>query len=734
MNLDDRSLEELSGLFLEEDAAECAGELAQIAAERGLPSDPPVAETLLRSGRVSAAQLAELLVEARKRRSDRLIEALKAGRDADLSRARRFGRYALLRELGRGGLGRVWLAWDADLRRLVALKLLAAHGEEHLRRLRREAQVASQLEHPRIARVYELSEAHGVPYLAMEYIEAESLEGVDLAPLEAAAAIRDAARVVQAAHDRGIVHRDLKPGNLLRRGGEIFVVDFGLAKPLAWEDSVSADGRILGTLPYMSPEQAQGRVVGPASDVYSLGATLYRLAVGRAPLRAANAMELLAKLARRDIPPPRHVNPAIPPALEAVIGKAMEDEPARYPSAAALADDLDRFLRGEPVSAQSSGFAAAAVRSLRRNPMMMWTAALLLALFAWMALFGASNSARVAELIESSDRHAAEGRYQEALADLDRAVELAGDRQELKTRRAHAEERLRASSIEQVDLANRRLEGARALLEEARLNLYRKGSVFSERFFASLESALAKARESAAIRETSTARYLIGAILHLRGDHDEALAEYARALELEPGHVAARLAKARAYVDQGVEALFGGAEPDSVWHFESARRVFEGTPDLARGALEGEIESQLAWAWNLVAADRPEEAVRYASQRAGASEEFVVVQGVALARMGQPREALRVLAAAIDRRPNYYQAYFFRGSLTSPLNVDFALREFDQALAIHPRYLPCLLARAELRFRSGRRNQAVEDWTAAIRIRPALETELAPKIASARDE
>lgn len=733
MTVDDRSLEELSALFLADEAAELEDELRALAFERGFTAEPPVAENLLRSGKIDAAYLAALVGEARKRRIDRLVQALKAGGGADLSHARRFGRYALLRELGRGGLGRVWLAWDPDLRRLVALKLLAAHGQEHLRRLRREAQVAAQLEHPRIARVYELAEAHGVPYLAMEYIEGDSLEGVTLPPLEAAAVIRDAARVVQAAHDRGIVHRDLKPGNLMRRGSDVYVVDFGLAKPFAWEDSLSADGRILGTLPYMSPEQAQGRPVGPASDIYSLGATLYRLAAGCPPLQARTPMDLLAQLAREDIRPPSRVNPSIPPSLDTVILKAMSDEHSRYPSAAALADDLDRVICGKPVSARPPAAIWTGVRRLRRSPSILWAAALILGVFLWIAIASAATSYRVAALIESADLHIAAGRLEDAVSDIDEALRLGGDRPELKIRRAHCEEGLRARDIERVDSAARRLERARELLEEARLNLYRKGAVFAEQFFENLDSALSQALEGAAARETATARYLIGAILHLRGDYNEALAAYARALELDPSHSPSRIAIARAHVDQGVEALFAGNQSDSVGHFLRARRVFEDTPDFARKAVEGEVESQLAWAWHLVASERLDEAVQYASERAAASEEFLVIQGSALARQGRPREALGALAAAIDRRPNYYQAFFFRGSLMGRWNPDIALRDYDQSLAIQPRYLPCLLARAELRLQAGLREKAVEDWLAAIRIRPALERDLAPKISAAME-
>jgi serine/threonine-protein kinase len=258
-------------------------------------------------------------------------------------------------------MGVVYKAYNRELKRLEALKMTRAGafvGPRELARFRFEAEAAAALDHPNIVKVHSVGEVGGVPYLAMSWVEGGTLATCGpLAPREIATLMAKVARAVQHAHQRGILHRDLKPGNiLLDKQGEPHVADFGIARRLAADATITATGGVVGTPAYMSPEQASGGAVGPASDIYSLGAVLYELLTGRPPY-AGTVVEVLAKVQSRESPPePHRVRPGADPELEAVCLKCLQNEPARrYASAGELADDLERHLRGQGVKAQPPG-------------------------------------------------------------------------------------------------------------------------------------------------------------------------------------------------------------------------------------------------------------------------------------------------------------------------------------------------------------------------------------------
>lgn len=289
-----------------------------------------------------------------------------------------FGDYELVAEIGRGGMGIVYRALQKSLGRTVALKMLLRRDlatPADLARFRSEAEAAARLDHAGIVSIFEVGEHDGHPFYSMQLVEgttlAKRLAAGPLPPREAAALLAQVADAVQAAHDRGVLHRDLKPSNILiDASGAPRVSDFGLAKRLEDEMSMTHTGAILGTPCYMSPEQAAGSRgdVGPASDVWSLGAILYQMLTGRPPFQAGGAMDTLLAVLESDPPLPRSLAPGVDRDLELIALKSLQ-KPAdlRYASAAALAADLRGFLAGEPVAARRGGLGDVVARLFRET-------------------------------------------------------------------------------------------------------------------------------------------------------------------------------------------------------------------------------------------------------------------------------------------------------------------------------------------------------------------------------
>jgi serine/threonine-protein kinase len=275
-------------------------------------------------------------------------------------------RYEGVRFLGQGGMGRVFLAYDRSLRRNVALKFVRGDDELLVRRLMSEARAQARVEHERVCQVHEVGEVQGKPYIAMQFVDGLPLDRLaselKLTVEQKVLVLREASEGVHAAHRAGLIHRDLKPSNILVErtdDGRLkpFVMDFGLAHDWSEKGSISS-GSAVGTPHYMAPEQARGEVEGldRRADVYSLGATLYFLLTGHQAIPGDNGLEVLNNIATVEPSPPRALDPNVPTDLEAIVLKCLEkDRSARYDSARALIEDLDRFLAGEPVQARSTG-------------------------------------------------------------------------------------------------------------------------------------------------------------------------------------------------------------------------------------------------------------------------------------------------------------------------------------------------------------------------------------------
>jgi WD40 repeat protein len=303
-----------------------------------------------------------------------------------------FGGYELLKRVGRGGMGVVYKARQISLDRTVAVKVLP-HGvladKEQVRRFRTEASAAGSLQHPNIVAVHEVGLWEDRHYLVMDFVEgptlAELARAGPLPPPRAACYIQTIAEAIHHAHERGILHRDLKPSNvLIDAANQPRITDFGLAKRLESGTDLTVSGQVLGSPQYMPPEQAAGRrgQVGRRSDVYALGAILYHLLTGRPPFVGEALSNILPQVANDEPLTPRQLNPAVPPDLETLCLKCLEKEPnRRYPTALALAEELGRFLRGEPILARPISRAGKAWRWCRRKPQMASLAAAAALLF-----------------------------------------------------------------------------------------------------------------------------------------------------------------------------------------------------------------------------------------------------------------------------------------------------------------------------------------------------------------
>ncbi len=608
--------------------------------------------------------------------------------------------------LGRGGMGIVYKARHLRLSRVVALKMLQAGayaGEHERARFQREAQVVAGLRHPNIVQVYDVGDHEGCPFFTMELLEggslAQTVSGTPQPAREAAALLITLAGAVQAAHESGIVHRDLKPGNILLTGdGTPKVADFGLARHFEGEAALTLSGTRMGTPSYMAPEQVVGKpgMIGPATDIYALGAMLYEMLTGRPPFRGETASDTERQAVHDEPVSPSRLNTKVPRDLATICLKCLHKEPERrYASAAELADDLKRFSEGRPIRAQLPSLGGRLYRWARRNPAAAALAATALALVG-LAVSGAfwlerrqaerreetaRRQGRQTEAAEAALQKAAElekqGRWPEAQAVLEGVPTLldtsapADLRERLRRARADVETadeleeiRLSLSATSPPDRAAPRIPG------HLYADTFRKYGIDLR----ALEPAEAAARvRHAAIRDTLLAflydwlywapeadRNLLRALLDRADDDDWR----------------------RAYRD-----VLTNREPQKLKQL-AARPEAPAQPPVVLSGLGG----------LLLGGGQPEEALalmREAQQRNPADFWINCVLGHYLVKQ-RPQEAVAYFRAAVAIRPSSDQAYLMLGrALLGAGDADGAIAAFRRARMLNPdRFVAADLAKA----------------------------------------
>jgi serine/threonine-protein kinase len=578
-------------------------------------------------------------------------------------------RFAVLRPHARGGLGIVHVALDLELKREVALKQIQeCYADDASSRARFvfEAEVTGALEHPGIVPVYSLgADAKGRPFYAMRFIRGVTLgdeiaahhsnEGMSTDPGARALQLRkllrrfiDVCNAIDYAHGRGVLHRDLKPANIVvGEHGETLVVDWGLAKAVGKSESGAADqliilpgstngsaetveGSALGTPSYMSPEQALGDLdrLGPGSDVCSLGATLYCLLTGRPPFAGRDALEALVKARNSDFPPPRRIDRAIPPTLEAIVLKALAHNPEqRYGTARGLADDIERWMADEPTSARRERFDERARRWMRRRrtTVIAAVAALLAGLAGLGAVVAVQSSANAALLSANSQLAASNRRERQANVSLQSANQkLAASNQRERERFALALDAIKTFHTgvsEDILFKEKAFEGLRTKLLQGAANFYGK-----------LETLLRDHPDRDSRRALSEAYAELAELTDEIGSQKRAVAIYQQSLDLHRALAAEPDANDSDKLNSLRALVEVGRAHQQIGELDRARAIFEESLKIA-GQLPDTIDSKRARGlmarsyWNLASVEidlsHPDQAIA-ANRKARAIQEELV--------------------------------------------------------------------------------------------------------------
>ncbi len=602
--------------------------------------------------------------------------------------ARRVARYVLVQRIGAGGMGEVWKAWDVELRRWVALKFLKSDVPDELARFHREAQMAAQLIHPNIAAIHEVGVAAGRHFIAMQYIAGGTLASLRASDVRTLVRlVRDAALAVDAAHHAGVIHRDLKPHNIMVEGDRVYVMDFGLAKQVSAGSSLTLSGMMVGTPGYMPPEQARGaiREIDARSDVYGLGATLYDLLADGPPFSDPDLYALVVRVVEEEPTRVRKRNPKVDEDLETVVMKCLEKERSRrYATARELAEDLTRWLDGEPVRARPISTMRRLAQRVRRHKAASAAGAALIVVLA------AALGVVVAQSIRGARREAGLrqlGAQWSAIVERKKEMRLA----RVAPDRARRE---LADAVSAVDAYVHDWPGEpQGYYVRARGRLY----------LGDLERAEADLRE--ALRRRGDFRpgwSLLGVVK--AEEYQQRLAGHVETVEERQRELAGLLEEASKAFAQG-------------WQETPTREEAErwGLP----WTREDQVTHRLAHASRVKIADGSEAQARALVEAAMAEFEDEEYAGWLGTWVGTAQERLTWLGKAIALAPGFEKAWHHRGaSRIVAGDARGAVEDLDQAIRLKPDYVWALYNRGVARRAERDLKGAVDDYTRALAMRP----------------
>lgn len=663
----------------------------------------------------------------------------------------KFGKYVLKQEIGQGATSVVYEAEDPELGRRVALKVLrdVVEGSQGIARMQREAAIIARLDHPNIVKVYEVGHAADASGASATYIAMEFVAGKDFAallreggtPRDALVRIvEDTARAIGHAHSKEIIHRDIKPENVMVDGsGRVVVMDFGLARGDMFKTRLTNSGAIMGTPAYMPPEQASGKThdLTPRSDVYALGAVLYEVLTGVPPHDAGSMEELLAKIVGSDPVAPRKLRGDIPSDLETIVLKCLDKDPARrYPTAAELADDLERCRTGEPIRAKPAGLFTKLRRKAARHLVPLTAAAAVLCVIGFSTLLllrteryqsdynaGMEEWNGVLSKAGTIDRTALERRIDRALQRFESAAQRVPDKPEpwLMIGRCRA---LRGDSREAEKAWTTALEKqpdfAPARLERAQLYI---GTYSRLRVRPAIRVGKGKVRFGATSRESeSQAEWLAKAKADLEalrhsgqldpGDRMrlEGLLAFGSGLYAEAARLLSSAHDAGGLALLGLSQLYAG-------EFGSAKESFSRSlnldPDAALYRLRGDVHFCLA---EYESAQADYEAARALRRD---DPEVLCNFGLCCRELRQYDKADQILTQALEARPDFVRALNARASVRFDLNrLDDARKDYEKALDFSGADAEAFNGLGSVYLKQGKIDRAVKEFGTAIDIDP----------------